>query len=149
MAAKHFSVVKLHQWQVNVITATVEGKDTLVVQPTGSGKSLCFCIPPLQLEKTAVVVSPTISLMTDQVRKLKGKGIPATLLGSAQKEDVTGDVEAGKFRVVFTTPECFMDKATGQPRATFTQMAMQNKIGLVAVDEAHLIHSWKSFRYIG
>ncbi len=50
--------------------------------------------------------------MTDQVRKLNGKGIPATLLGSAQKEDVMADVEAGKFRVIFTTPESFIDKVT-------------------------------------
>ena len=57
-------------WQMETITAALQGNDALIVQPTGAGKSLCFTIPSLIDKKTAVVISPTISLMTDQVRKL-------------------------------------------------------------------------------
>ena len=146
LSAKYFGLAKLHQWQLSAIGSAIEGKDSLIVQPTGTGKSLCFCIPPLYSKKTAIVVSPTISLMTDQVLKLEKKGIPATLLGSAQKEDVTMKVEEGEFRLVFTTPESFIDKVTGEPRPLFIRMATEGKLCLLAVDEAHLIDSWKLFR---
>lgn len=65
LAAQKFGLVDLHCWQMKAITATLEGRDTLIIQPTGSGKSLCFIIPPLHDGKTAIVISPTISLMTD------------------------------------------------------------------------------------
>jgi len=74
---------------------------------TGSGKSICFCIPPLHDGKTAVVISPTISLMTDQVNKLTNRGISATFLGSAQKDDITPAILNGEYKIVFTTSESF------------------------------------------
>ncbi len=148
IAAQHFGLSKLHRWQLNVLEATTEGKDCLVVQPTGSGKSICFCIPPIYTAKTAIVISPTISLMTDQVRKLQSKGISATLLGSAQKEDIRQNLEDGQFRVVYSTPESFIDKVTSQPRMVFQKMAREGKLCLVAIDEAHLISTWKSFRWV-
>ena len=148
IAAQTFGVVTLHPWQMNVITATLEGKDSLVVQPTGAGKSMCFAIPPLFSSKTAIVISPTISLMTDQVSKLVKKGVSATLLGSAQKEDVMKQVEDGQYRVVYTTPESFYDRTKMEPRGVFLKMAQEGKLTLIAIDEAHLISSWKSFRYI-
>ncbi len=58
---------------------TLDGRDGLVVQPTGSGKSICYYLPPLLTKKTVIVVSPTISLMTDQVAKFESKGISAIL----------------------------------------------------------------------
>ena len=76
-AAQKFGIVKLHTWQINAIVATIEKRDSLIVQPTGSGKSMCYIIPPLLDGKTAIVISPTISLMVDQVNKLTGKEIHA------------------------------------------------------------------------
>jgi len=67
---------------MKAIAATVAGRDSVIIQPTGSGKSICFIMPPLYDGNTALVISPTISLMTDQVNKLVGKAI---FLGSAQK----------------------------------------------------------------
>ena len=131
---------------MSVITATLEGKDSLVVQPTGTGKSMCYTLPPLYDGRTAIVISPTISLMTDQVSKLSKKGIPATLLGSAQKEDVMPQVENGHYRIVFTTPETFYETVTQVPKEPFLKMARDGKLSVVAVDEAHLISSWQSFR---
>lgn len=131
---------------MRVITATLEGKDSLIVQPTGTGKSMCYTIPPLYDGKTAIVISPTISLMTDQVSKLSRKGIPATLLGSAQKEDVMPQVQDGQYRIIFTTPESFYEKVSRMPKEAFLKMAKNGKLSVVAVDEAHLISSWQSFR---
>ena len=148
IAAQTFGVVTLHQWQMNVITATLKGKDSLVVQSTGASKSMCFIIPPLFKSKTAIIISPTISLMTDQVSKQVKKGVSATLLGSAQKEDVMKQVEDSQYRVVYTTPESFYDRTKMEPRGVFLKMAQEGKLTLIAIDEAHLISSWKSFRYI-
>lgn len=147
LAAKHFSLPNLHQWQIDIITAAVGGKDTLVVQPTGSGKSLCYILPPLYKKKTAIIISPTISLMTDQVHKLTKRGIAATFLGSAQKEDVMPQVRAGSFQLVYTTPEFFYDNTTKKPKEAFLTMANESKLSLIAIDEAHLLIQWKSFRY--
>ena len=147
IAAQTFGVVTLHPWQMNVITATLEGKDSSVVQPTGAGKSMYFTIPPLFKSKTAITISPAISPMTDQVSKLVKKGVSATLLGSAQKEDAMKQVD-GQYRVVYTTPESFYDRTKMEPRGVFLKMAQEGKLTLIAIDEAHLISSWKSFRYI-
>lgn len=146
IAAQKFGIASLHPWQVRIIAASLEGKNTLVIQPTGTGKSLCYTIPPIHDGKTAVVISPTISLMTDQVSKLSNKGIPVTFLGSAQKdmESVMQEVKNGKYRVVYSTPEFFYDK--GVPRQLFVDMVNENKVSLLAVDEAHLIVTWESFR---
>ncbi len=146
MAAQKFGIAKLHPWQLNTVSSIMKGKDALVVQPTGSGKSLCFCIPPLQNSTTAVVLTPTISLMADQVAKLQRRDIPATFIGSAQKQDVTGEIAAGKFRVVFTTPESFFNKDSGEPKEIFLQLAVKKQLCLLAIDEAHLVDSWKVFR---
>ena len=106
----------MHTWQVRIIEAALSGRNTLVVQPTGTGKSLCYTIPPLHDGKTAVVITPTISLMTDQVRKLSSKGLSATFLGSAQKQkNVLQEVETGKYQLVFTTPESFYNKQRRKP----------------------------------
>ena len=115
----------------------------MIIQPTGSGKSICFIVPPLYDGKTAIVISPTISLMTDQVNKLIGRGVKATFLGSAQKEQVDQPISNGEFQVVYTTPDSKVNK---QPREMFFSLSREKKLSLVAIDEAHLIFSWKTFR---
>ena len=146
-AAQKFGIVKLHTWQINAIVATIEKRDSLIVQPTGSGKSMCYIIPPLLDGKTAIVISPTISLMVDQVNKLTSKGIHATMLGSAQKLHVNKQVENGEYQIVYTTPESFMNKLKKEPKEMFMRMSSEEKLSLIAIDEAHLVASWKSFRY--
>ena len=131
---------------MNVLTATLEGRDSLIIQLTSTGKNMCYTIPPVHDGKTAIVISPTISLMTDQVSKLTKQGIPVTLLGSAQKEIVMQHVQDGQYKLIFTTPETFYEKMNQLPKEVFLRMAREGKLSVVAVDEAHLISSWQSFR---
>ena len=111
-----------------------------MIQPTGSGKSLCYTIPPLYDNV------PTISLMKDQVYKLVQSGISATYLGSAQQENVMKNLHT--YRFIYTTPESFYDRKEKKPRDIFLQMATKDMLSIIAVDEAHLIFSWRSFRYV-
>ncbi len=109
---------------------------------------MCFYLPPLLTGKTALVVTPTISLMSDQVSKLENKGIAATLLGSAQGDkNVFQKVAEGKYSLVFATPETVINRCTSQPQRVFTQMAQKGKLCMVALDEAHLIDTWKNFKW--
>lgn len=94
-----------------------------------------------------VVLTPTISLMQDQSASLQAKGIHSTFLGSSQKDaTIQKEVACGKTEVVFVTPEKFFD-VTGQPQPLFAKLLREGKIGLLAIDEAHLIFKWQSFRY--
>ena len=121
-------------------------RDTLVVQPTGSGQSLCFQFPPVHQNKKSVVITPTISLMQDQVNELERKGINSVYLGSAQL-DKQAEMNAmdvnGKEKVIFVTPEWI---AKVQNQAKLQVLAMADKLSLIAVDEAHLVSDWSDFR---
>ena len=83
-AAKFFQVRELTEWQKMILQATIEGRNTVVVQRTGSGKSLCFQLPPLISGRLSVVITPTISLMQDQAASLQERGVKAAFLGSTQ-----------------------------------------------------------------
>ena len=83
--AEKYRLTSFIPFQKYVISATLDGSDTtVVIHPTSSGKSLCFKFPPVYQNKTAIVVTPTISLMQDQVHALNSKGIPCVLVGSSQ-----------------------------------------------------------------
>ncbi|KAL6634743.1 hypothetical protein ACP70R_027414 [Stipagrostis hirtigluma subsp. patula] len=134
----YFGFSTFRPYQADVIQGLLEGSDTLVVLATGSGKSICYQIPPLVTKKTAVVISPLLSLMQDQVMSLKEKGIKSDYLGSTQKNKaVVKDAEAGRFDVLYMTPE----KALTLP-SSFWNSLLQSGICLVAVDEAHCISEW-------
>ncbi len=144
---KHFGKQSFKEWQLKVIQGVLEGRNALVVQPTGSGKSLCFQFPTVVTGKMTVVLVPTISLMLDQVAHLKSSSLKATFLGSAQTDPTTeSQVAQGNFDIVFCTPESFLT-STGEPRPLFRSLAAQQRIGLIALDEAHLIRTWRTFRY--
>ena len=144
--AKFFGHNKLKEWQMKVIQATIEGKNSAVIHPTGSGKSICFQLPHLITGKATIVITPTISLMQDQTTNLQQKGIRASFLGSTQKDpSIMKQFVDGKLDLLFVTVERLF--AGGEANTNFVRMAKEGKIGLIAIDEAHLFTVWKSFRY--
>ena len=148
LLVKHFGYNTLKDWQILIIKAALEGRDSLVIQPTGSGKSLCFQLPSLITGKSTVVLTPTISLMKDQCCKLGEHGISATYLGSSQTDtQMDKKVQEGMYEIVYTTPEKFFD-SNGCPSHIFKPILEAGRVGLIALDEVHLVKSWKNFRYV-
>ena len=106
--AERFQLTSFKRFQKDTIEAMLAGKDTLVLYPTGSGKSLCFQFPPVYLGKKAIIVTPTISLMQDQVQKLNSLGIQSVYLGSAQfdKQAESRALDPmSEETLIFVTPE--------------------------------------------
>ncbi len=118
---------------------TIEKKHSLVLMPTGAGKSVCYQIPALMFEGGTIVISPLIALMQDQVDALKKKNIPAEFINSTvkpeQREKRLRDFVDGKIKLLYVTPERFRKKI-------FIEAIKTVNISLLAVDEAHCISEW-------
>jgi len=134
-----FGYTRLRAGQGEVIASVLQHRDTLAVMPTGAGKSLCYQIPALHLPGTTVVVSPLLSLMRDQVEKLAQAGVSAievnSTLNAREAKAALKGIAAGKFEVVFTTPERLSDPA-------FLKTLQETHIDLFVIDEAHCISHW-------
>ena len=125
--------------QEQAMQSALDGKDSLVVMPTGGGKSLCYQAPAMILPGLAVVVSPLISLMKDQVDSLKTCGIPAAFVNSSlspvERRRVADDVRGGRVKLLYVSPERMV-----QDRMIEFLKGMS--ISLFAIDEAHCISEW-------
>ncbi len=125
--------------QQEAMTAVLEGRDSLVVLPTGGGKSLCYQAPALCVEGMAVVVSPLISLMKDQVDALRVCGISAAYLNSSLEQEesrqVLREVRAGKIKLLYVAPERLMLEGT-------LSMLTEVKLAFIVIDEAHCVSMW-------
>lgn len=125
--------------QSEIISSVLEGNDTVVLMPTGGGKSICFQVPALVLPGITLVISPLISLMKDQVESLKQNGVKAAYLNSslsAVDQRITEDeVADGNIKLLYVSPERLLSGDT-------FRLLNRVKISLVAIDEAHCISSW-------
>ena len=134
-----FGLDKLRHGQAEVMRSVLEGNNTLAIMPTGAGKSLCYQLPSLHLPGTTIVVSPLISLMKDQVDKLRDAGLEAAQLNSAlttqEHDENLEQIKTEKSDFVFVTPERFTDR-------DFLAELRGRAINFVVIDEAHCISEW-------
>ena len=136
---RYWGFSELRPLQEQAIRAGLERRDSLVVMPTGGGKSLCYQVPAELARRTDIVVSPLISLMKDQVDGLRESGYPAGALYSGMPLDTLRETEAqiaaGRYRLVFVAPERLLT-----PR--FLQLIERLQVRAFAIDEAHCISHW-------
>lgn len=125
--------------QLELIQKVLRNENVLGIMPTGGGKSICYQLPALLLDGLTLVVSPLISLMKDQVDALNEMGIAATFVNSSLSQAEVSmrlkDAAFGKYKLVYVAPERF-------EMFSFKQLLQQEKISLIAVDEAHCISQW-------
>jgi len=125
--------------QEQIVRSLLEARDTCVVMPTGGGKSLCYQLPALVSEQTAIVISPLIALMQDQAAQLAQMGIPAALLNSSLSNDqqslVMRKAREGQYRLLYLSPERLA-------RADTVGWLQRVPIAFFAIDEAHCISEW-------
>lgn len=125
--------------QLELIQKVLRNENVLGIMPTGGGKSICYQLPALLLDGLTLVVSPLISLMKDQVDALNEMGIAATFVNSSLSQTEVSmrlkDAAIGKYKLVYVAPERF-------EMFSFKQLLQQEKISLIAVDEAHCISQW-------
>jgi ATP-dependent DNA helicase RecQ len=125
--------------QAEAMRAVVNKRDSVVVLPTGGGKSLCFQAPALHMPGLAVVVSPLISLMKDQVDTLVDCGVPAACVNStlapAERQQVAAEIRSGRLKLLYLSPERLMTEPT-------LQFLRSVPLSFIAIDEAHCISDW-------
>ncbi|MCF6168411.1 DNA helicase RecQ [Lutibacter sp.] len=139
---KYFGFNKFKGLQEEVIKSILKGNDTFVIMPTGGGKSLCYQLPALIKEGTAIVVSPLIALMKNQVDAIRGisseYGIAHVLNSSLNKTEVAqvkNDIEKGITKLLYVAPESLI-------KEEYVDFLQQQTISFVAIDEAHCISEW-------
>ena len=137
--AKWWGFDQLRPLQSEAIQSALDGRDSLVVMPTGGGKSLCYQLPPLVGESTDVVISPLVALMKDQVDALEAIGYPAAAIHSGvsqeERQQIRDRLAAGELRLLFTAPERLVN--TG-----LLDLLAQVGVKRFSIDEAHCISQW-------
>ncbi|SEK40097.1 ATP-dependent DNA helicase RecQ [Stigmatella aurantiaca] len=136
---RHFGLSEFRPGQAEVINSVLSKRNTVVVMPTGAGKSLCYQLPALLLPGLTLVISPLIALMKDQVEQLTAKGIAATFLNSSlsdlERAERMRKLRAREYRLLYVAPERL--RSTG-----FLDTLAGIGVDLLAVDEAHCISQW-------
>jgi ATP-dependent DNA helicase RecQ len=134
-----FGYAEFRGHQEAIIASALAGRDSLVLMPTGGGKSLCYQVPALVRDGVGIVVSPLIALMEDQVGALREAGVAAAFLNSTQRRDEQGEVVAalrrGGLKLLYLAPERLLQPET-------QALLRQVPVALVAIDEAHCVSQW-------
>lgn len=135
----YFGYDEFRPQQAEIIATMMDGRDTIVLMPTGGGKSLCFQIPALIMDGICVVVSPLIALMKDQVEGLKANGVRAAFINSSMSATENQHVESlamrGELDLLYVSPEKMLS-------SEFFSLLNNLKVCLFAIDEAHCISQW-------
>ena len=136
---KYFGYEEFRPLQEEIITRVLAGDDCVVLMPTGGGKSLCFQLPAIMSDGIAIVISPLISLMKDQVDALKANGVTADFINSTLTQEEVTDImikaKTGKLKILYIAPERLSVQG-------FDNFLNSLSISLIAIDEAHCISEW-------
>ncbi|UOQ64559.1 DNA helicase RecQ [Hymenobacter volaticus] len=136
---KYYGYDSFRPMQEDIIQSILSGRDTVVLMPTGGGKSVCFQVPAVVSEGVCVVVSPLIALMKDQVEALKANGISAAYInssiGQSEQNAICSDCANGYLKLLYVSPEKLLSPG-------FLQFLQRLRVSMFAIDEAHCISSW-------
>ncbi|MCO5250332.1 MAG: RecQ family ATP-dependent DNA helicase [Candidatus Kapabacteria bacterium] len=134
-----FGLKEFRKGQKEIIQSVLKCKDTLAVMPTGGGKSLCYQLPAIIMPGTAIVISPLIALMKDQVDQLIMREIPAAFINSSQNQDEIQEIfihaRQGGYKIIYVAPERLASRQ-------FIELLQDINLSFIAVDEAHCISEW-------
>lgn len=137
--SNYFGYETFREGQEQLIDSILNGRDVLGIMPTGAGKSICYQIPAMLMDGIALVVSPLISLMRDQVSSLVQSGIPAAFLNSSLNENqyrkALSNAMTGMYKIIYVAPERLFTES-------MMRLAQSMKISMVTVDEAHCVSHW-------
>jgi ATP-dependent DNA helicase RecQ len=136
---QHWGYSEFRAKQESVVRNILEGRDVAVIMPTGGGKSLCYQLPAVAMERSCIVVSPLIALMQDQAAQLEQAGIAAAFLNSsldsARQREIMKQAQAGAYRLLYLSPERLV-------RGDVLDWLKRVPLGFFAIDEAHCISEW-------
>lgn len=136
---EYFGYSQFRTGQEEIISHLLSGKDVMGIMPTGAGKSVCYQIPALMSNGVAIVISPLISLMKDQVGALKNAGIPAAYINSSlsltESRGIYRNALMGRYKLLYVAPERLENN-------DFLELASNIDITLIAIDEAHCVSQW-------
>lgn len=135
----YFGYSHFRPGQMDIINSILNDQDTLVIMPTGGGKSLCYQVPAILKNKLTIVISPLIALMKDQVDKLTSQNIPAAMLNSSlsptEQKYILNNCKANNYKLLYVSPERLQNNS-------FVESLRELPIAFIAVDEAHCISEW-------
>ena len=137
--SEHWGYDSFRPCQEDIVNAALDGRDVLAILPTGGGKSVCFQVPALMREGIAIVVTPLIALMKDQVQNLNDRGIKALCvnagMGRREVELTLNNAAYGDFKFLYVSPERLSTRV-------FQNYVQEMKVNFIVVDEAHCISQW-------
>jgi len=136
---QHWGYTEFRAKQESIVRNILEGRDVAVIMPTGGGKSLCYQLPAVAMERTCIVVSPLIALMQDQAAQLQQAGIAAAFLNSSlnasEQRDIKRHAQMGAYRLLYLSPERLV-------RDDVLDWLKRIPVGFFSIDEAHCISEW-------